>query len=77
MISAPTSPSTRMTMAPFGGPTSIGDQTLFTREDGVERASEAVTPSLERPGSIHTYPAGSWGPAAAEELIAPRRWRLR
>jgi glucose-6-phosphate 1-dehydrogenase len=55
----------------------VGDQTLFTREDGVERAWEAVLPALERPGPIHTYPAGSWGPAAADELIAPRRWRLR
>lgn len=48
----------------------VGDQTLFTREDGVE-------PALEGPGPILTYPAGSWGPAAAEELIAPRRWHLR
>jgi glucose-6-phosphate 1-dehydrogenase len=24
---------------------------------------------------LHTYKSGSAGPAAADELIAPRRWR--
>jgi glucose-6-phosphate 1-dehydrogenase len=23
---------------------------------------------------VHFYPAGSWGPREAEELIAPREW---
>ena len=27
-------------------------------------------------GPIHAYPQGSWGPEAAQELIAPNRWRL-
>jgi glucose-6-phosphate 1-dehydrogenase len=54
-----------------------GDNTLFTRQDGVERAWEVVAPVLERPGAIHPYPAGSWGPPAAEGLIAPRGWHLR
>lgn len=54
-----------------------GDHTLFTREDGVERAWEIVTPALERPGEVHGYEPGTWGPAAADELIAPRRWHLR
>jgi glucose-6-phosphate 1-dehydrogenase len=52
----------------------LGDQTLFTRRDGVERAWELVEPVLERPGPVHRYPAGSWGPPEAEELIAPREW---
>ena len=54
-----------------------GDHTLFTREDDVERAWEIVTPSFERPGDVHPYVPGTWGPAAADELIAPRRWHLR
>ena len=52
----------------------LGDQTLFTRLDGVERAWELVEPVLEHPGPVHLYPAGSWGPSEAEELIAPREW---
>lgn len=54
-----------------------GDHTLFTREDGVDRAWEIVAPILERPGPVHGYPVGSWGPEAAGELIAPRRWHQR
>ena len=52
----------------------LGDQTLFTRRDGVERAWELVEPLLKDPGPLHVYPAGSWGPREAEELIAPREW---
>jgi glucose-6-phosphate 1-dehydrogenase len=54
-----------------------GDHTLFPREDGVERAWEVVAPVLEAPPAVELYEAGSWGPAAAAELIAPRRWHLR
>jgi glucose-6-phosphate 1-dehydrogenase len=53
-----------------------GDHTLFTREDGVEQAWEIVTPALEDPGPVHPYRPGSWGPEAADELIAPRSWHL-
>jgi glucose-6-phosphate 1-dehydrogenase len=52
----------------------LGDQTLFTRRDGVERAWELVEPVLDSPDPVHFYPAGSWGPREAEELIAPREW---
>jgi glucose-6-phosphate 1-dehydrogenase len=52
-----------------------GDQTLFLREDAVERSWEIVAPVLEAPGPVHSYAAGTWGPAAADELIAPRTWR--
>jgi glucose-6-phosphate 1-dehydrogenase len=54
-----------------------GDHTLFTRADGVERAWEVVTPMLEHPAPLCTYEPGSWGPAEARALIAPRRWHLR
>ena len=54
-----------------------GDHTLFTREDGVERAWEIVTPVLERPAPLFFYTRGSWGPAQADELIEPHHWHKR
>ncbi|HLW18191.1 MAG TPA: glucose-6-phosphate dehydrogenase, partial [Actinomycetota bacterium] len=54
----------------------LGDHTLFTRADEVERAWEIVTPILGAPIPILPYPAGSRGPAKADELIAPSRWHL-
>jgi glucose-6-phosphate 1-dehydrogenase len=51
-----------------------GDNTLFTREDSVERAWEIVEPALRAPGEVYGYASGSWGPRAADELLAPRRW---
>jgi glucose-6-phosphate 1-dehydrogenase len=52
-----------------------GDQTLFLREDAIERSWEIVAPVLDVPGSVRPYPAGTWGPSAADDLIAPRAWR--
>jgi glucose-6-phosphate 1-dehydrogenase len=55
----------------------IGDRTLFTRADGIERLWEVVAPLLDRPPAVYDYPAGSWGPQPAiDALIAPRRWHL-
>ncbi len=54
-----------------------GDPTLFTRQDGVERAWEIVEPVLEHPGPVHPYAPGTWGPPEADALIAPRGWHLR
>ena len=54
----------------------LGDQTLFTDAAGIERLWELSTPLLERPPRIHRYPEGSWGPSAAQRLIAPRHWCL-
>ncbi len=51
-----------------------GDPVLFMRRDEVEAAWTWVEPILkawqERPGSLQHYGAGSWGPAAAHDLIA-------
>jgi glucose-6-phosphate 1-dehydrogenase len=52
-----------------------GDQTLFLREDAVERSWEIVAPVLDASGTVHPYAAGTWGPSAADELVAPRAWR--
>ncbi|MDX6534513.1 MAG: glucose-6-phosphate 1-dehydrogenase, partial [Gaiellales bacterium] len=56
-----------------------GDGTLFTRQDAVERAWEICDPLIKQweTGQPQFYPAGSWGPEAADELLARegRRWR--
>jgi glucose-6-phosphate 1-dehydrogenase len=54
----------------------IGDQSLFTRSDGIERLWEISTPLLEKPRPVEPYDRGSWGPASLDELIAPYRWHL-
>ncbi|MEA2505456.1 MAG: glucose-6-phosphate 1-dehydrogenase [Actinomycetota bacterium] len=54
----------------------IGDRTLFTRCDGIERVWELVEKLIHHSPAVHEYPQGSWGPQAANELIAPRQWHL-
>ncbi len=54
----------------------IGDKTLFTRSDGIERLWEVVQPVLDDPPPVIPYEPGSWGPPEADELIAPRSWHL-
>jgi glucose-6-phosphate 1-dehydrogenase len=54
----------------------LGDHTLFTRADGIERLWEVSTPLLERPPHARPYRRGSWGPAGIEQLVAPHRWHL-
>ncbi len=59
----------------------LGDSTLFLRGDEVDAAWSLVTPILEGwqghdVKSLALYPAGSWGPRAAEEFIERdgRQW---
>ncbi|MGI8908704.1 MAG: glucose-6-phosphate dehydrogenase [Candidatus Sumerlaeaceae bacterium] len=51
-----------------------GDPTLFHRIDTVEAAWKIATPILQQwkqyPAEFPNYAAGTWGPAASEELIA-------
>ena len=55
-----------------------GDQSLFTRADGVERLWQISAPLLDHPPPIQPYPPGSWGPQRAlDHLTAPYRWQLR
>jgi glucose-6-phosphate 1-dehydrogenase len=54
----------------------IGDRRLFTRADGIKRTWELVAEVLDGPPTLHPYLQGSWGPAEADGLIAPRRWHL-
>ncbi len=61
-----------------------GDQTLFARADWIDRAWRIVDPLIARweaasppTPEFPNYPAGSWGPAAADELLRRdgREWR--
>jgi glucose-6-phosphate 1-dehydrogenase len=55
----------------------VGDHTLFTREDGVERSWEIVAPILESDITPASYQAGTWGPDETAQLVAPRSWHMR
>jgi len=54
----------------------LGDRTLFTSSEAIERLWEISEPVLEDPPSVVEYEPGSWGPDASQQLIAPRRWHL-
>jgi glucose-6-phosphate 1-dehydrogenase len=53
-----------------------GDRSLFTRPDGLAAVWAVAEPLLTSPPPVASYAPGSWGPAAARELIAPGRWLL-
>ncbi|WP_222848901.1 glucose-6-phosphate dehydrogenase [Trebonia kvetii] len=55
----------------------LGDQSLFTRADGIDRVWEISQPLLDSPPPVEPYAVGSWGPASVERLIAPYKWYLR
>ncbi|MEO0775307.1 MAG: glucose-6-phosphate dehydrogenase [Bacteroidota bacterium] len=59
-----------------------GDATLYARGDSVERCWEFVQPILNAWGNnpnipVYGYPAGTWGPPPANELVQPEHlsWR--
>ena len=55
----------------------LGDQSLFTRSDAIERLWEISAPLLENPPAVQPYAPGSWGPEPAlDHLAAPHRWYL-
>ena len=52
-----------------------GDSSRFTRQDGVEEAWRVLQPLLDSPPPVHPYAKGSWGPAAADDLLKGHgRW---
>jgi glucose-6-phosphate 1-dehydrogenase len=59
----------------------LGDSTLFTRWDEVERAWEILDPLIQmwktEPADFPNYAAGTWGPQEADLLLARdgREWR--
>ncbi|HEY3293873.1 MAG TPA: glucose-6-phosphate dehydrogenase [bacterium] len=61
----------------------LGDPTLFARFDAVEEGWKFAMPLLntwqaEQDGPLPHYPAGSWGPSEADQLIEQdgREWRI-
>jgi glucose-6-phosphate 1-dehydrogenase len=55
----------------------LGDQSLFTHADAIERLWEISAPLLDNPPPVMPYAPGSWGPQPAlDHLVAPYRWHL-
>ena len=53
----------------------VGDSTRFTRQDSVEEAWRVLQPLLDAPPPVQSYPKGSWGPGACDNLVAGHgRW---
>jgi glucose-6-phosphate 1-dehydrogenase len=53
----------------------VGQSTRFTRQDGVEEAWRIMQPLLDAPPPVHPYTPGTWGPEAADALVAGHgRW---
>jgi glucose-6-phosphate 1-dehydrogenase len=53
-----------------------GRRLRFTRQDGVEEQWRIMQPLLDAPPPVHAYMPGSWGPAAADDLVhAHGGWR--
>jgi glucose-6-phosphate 1-dehydrogenase len=48
----------------------LGDSARFTRQDSVEETWRVLQPLLDSPPPVHSYTPGSWGPDAADDLVA-------
>jgi glucose-6-phosphate 1-dehydrogenase len=48
----------------------VGNSKRFTRQDCVEQCWRIMQPLLDQPPPVHPYAPGSWGPEAAEEVLA-------
>jgi glucose-6-phosphate 1-dehydrogenase len=54
----------------------VGDRTLFTTSEAIERLWEISEPVLKAPPPVQSYEPGTWGPSSIDSLIAPRHWHL-
>ena len=54
----------------------LGDHTLFTTAEGIERLWKLSVPLLDNPPPVRLYEQGSWGPKSIHQLVAPHAWRL-
>jgi glucose-6-phosphate 1-dehydrogenase len=48
----------------------LGRSTRFTRQDGVEETWRIMQPLLDAPPPVVRYDPGSWGPSAADAVVA-------
>ena len=48
----------------------LGNNVRFTRQDGVEETWRIMQPLLDAPPPVHPYAQSSWGPEAANHLVA-------
>jgi glucose-6-phosphate 1-dehydrogenase len=48
----------------------VGDMSRFKRQDVVEQNWRIMQPLLDAPPGVHPYAPGSWGPTAADRLVA-------
>ena len=54
----------------------VGQSTRFTRQDSVEEEWRVMQPLIDAPPPVHSYAPGSWGPEAADALVADHGgWR--
>ena len=53
----------------------LGDSTRFKRQDSVEETWRIMEPLVANPPPVHPYEPGSWGPQAADSVVAGHgRW---
>ena len=53
----------------------VGQTVRFTRQDGVEETWRIMQPLLDAASPVHAYAPGTWGPEAANGLVAGHgRW---
>jgi glucose-6-phosphate 1-dehydrogenase len=48
----------------------VGQSARFTRQDSVQETWRVLQPLLDNPPPVHPYAKGSWGPDAADQLVA-------
>ena len=53
-----------------------GESARFTQQAGIEECWRIMQPLLDAPPPVHAYAPGTWGPKAAEKLVAGQSsWR--
>jgi glucose-6-phosphate 1-dehydrogenase len=53
-----------------------GDPTFFVRADEIEASWRIYDAVLRQRPAVQPYPAGTWGPRAAETLVGEGGWRM-
>ncbi len=54
----------------------MGDRTLFTRAEGIERLWQVAEPLLKSPPPVELYEPDTWGPDSVQGLVKPATWHL-